>query len=273
MADGAACHGPKAPRAEDSRAGAYEDAVNAALAAGDPAALRALDPALGLELSATGPLLWPLLSAAAAGQAWTGEVLHHGAPVRRGLDRGAVAPCPPPRVDPSRAAADGRRSAMASPGTAGEPHRPLACGALFVLPLRRSGGERRLLRVGRLARDVGVGLLLATGVGLARVGEQAAGVGVGAGGAAARAHVAPLCGRAQGLGALGVLAVGLAHVVLLLVASATGWTPASYPGGPCGNQPTDGRTGARSPAPAAGEPAVWETLTCAAAADRDRRAR
>ncbi len=80
MADGAACHGPKAPRAEDSRAGAYEDAVNAALAAGDPAALRALDPALGLELSATGPLLWPLLSAAAAGQAWTGAVLHHGAP-------------------------------------------------------------------------------------------------------------------------------------------------------------------------------------------------
>ena len=80
LADGAACHGPKAPRAEDSRAGAYEDAVNAALAAGDPAALRALDPDLGAELSATGPLLWPLLTAAAAGQAWTGEVLHHGAP-------------------------------------------------------------------------------------------------------------------------------------------------------------------------------------------------
>jgi hypothetical protein len=80
MADGAACHGPKAPRAEDSRAGAYEDSVNAALAAGDPAALRALDPALGAELSATAPLLWPLLTAAAAGQTWTGEVLHHGAP-------------------------------------------------------------------------------------------------------------------------------------------------------------------------------------------------
>ncbi len=80
MADGAACHGPKAPRAEDSRAGTYEHSVNAALAAGDPAALHALDPALGAELSATGPLLWPLLTAAAAGQAWTGEVLHHGAP-------------------------------------------------------------------------------------------------------------------------------------------------------------------------------------------------
>jgi len=80
MADGAACHGPKAPRAEDSRAGAYEDAVNASLAAGDPAALRALDPLLGAELSATGPLLWPLLAAAAAGRPWTGELLHHSAP-------------------------------------------------------------------------------------------------------------------------------------------------------------------------------------------------
>jgi hypothetical protein len=80
MADGAACHGPKAPRAEDSRAGAYEDAVNAALAAGDPAALHALDPVLGAELSATGPRLWPLLTAAAAGGTWTGELLHHGAP-------------------------------------------------------------------------------------------------------------------------------------------------------------------------------------------------
>ena len=80
MADGAACHGPKAPRAEDSRAGAYEDTVNAALAAGDPAALHALDPVLGAELSATGPVLWPLLTAAAAGRPWTGAVLHHGAP-------------------------------------------------------------------------------------------------------------------------------------------------------------------------------------------------
>ena len=55
MADGAACHGPKAPRAEDSRAGAYEDAVNAALAAGDPAALRRARPGPGPELSAHRP--------------------------------------------------------------------------------------------------------------------------------------------------------------------------------------------------------------------------
>jgi hypothetical protein len=80
MADGAACHGPKAPRAEDSRAAAYEEAVNDALAAGDPAALAALDPHLGAELSATGPELWPLLSAAAGGADWSGELLHSDAP-------------------------------------------------------------------------------------------------------------------------------------------------------------------------------------------------
>lgn len=80
LADGAACHGPKAPRAEDSRAAAYEEAVNDALAAGDPAALAALDPHLGTELSATGPELWPLLSAAAGGVAWAGELLRSEAP-------------------------------------------------------------------------------------------------------------------------------------------------------------------------------------------------
>ena len=80
LADGAACHGPKAPRAEDSRAVAYEEAVNDALAAGDPAALAALDPHLGAELSATGPELWPLLSAATSGADWSGELLHSDAP-------------------------------------------------------------------------------------------------------------------------------------------------------------------------------------------------
>lgn len=80
VADGAACHGPKAPRAEDSRAGAYDDAVNEALAAADVAALRALDPDLGAALSATGPQLWPLLEAAATDGHWTGTLLHRGAP-------------------------------------------------------------------------------------------------------------------------------------------------------------------------------------------------
>jgi hypothetical protein len=80
LADGAACHGPKAPRAEDSRAVAYEEAVNDALAAGDPAALAALDPHLGDELGATGPQLWPLLSAATDGAQWSGELLHRDAP-------------------------------------------------------------------------------------------------------------------------------------------------------------------------------------------------
>lgn len=80
LADGAACHGPKAPRAEDSRAVAYEEAINNALAAGDPAALAALDPHLGAELSATGPELWPLLSAATSGADWSGELLRSDAP-------------------------------------------------------------------------------------------------------------------------------------------------------------------------------------------------
>jgi len=80
LADGAACHGPKAPRAEDSRAAGYEEAVNDALATGDPAALATLDPHLGAELSATGPELWPLLSAATDGADWSGELLHSDAP-------------------------------------------------------------------------------------------------------------------------------------------------------------------------------------------------
>jgi hypothetical protein len=80
LADGAACHGPKAPRAEDSRAGAYDEEVNQALAAADLAALRSLDPDLGAELCATWPHLWPLLVAAATGGDWAGDLLYRGAP-------------------------------------------------------------------------------------------------------------------------------------------------------------------------------------------------
>ena len=52
LADGAACHGPKAPRAEDSRAVAYEEAVNDALAAGAPPrqACQGLRPSLWAHL-------------------------------------------------------------------------------------------------------------------------------------------------------------------------------------------------------------------------------
>lgn len=88
VADGATCHGPKAPRAEDSRAPAYHERVCAALASGKPAELARLDPDLGRELGATGPQLWPVLLAAADG-AWTGEVTWSGWPYGVGW---AVAP-------------------------------------------------------------------------------------------------------------------------------------------------------------------------------------
>jgi hypothetical protein len=79
VADGATCHGPKAPRAEDSRAPAYEDAVCAALESGKPSRLAQVDVELGRELGATGPQLWPVLAAAADGHG-IGELRWRGAP-------------------------------------------------------------------------------------------------------------------------------------------------------------------------------------------------
>ena len=79
VADGAACHGPKAPRAEDSRAKAYDDEVCAALASGQPGRLAQIDVDLGQELGASGPQVWPVLFTA-AGSDGIGEVLWCGAP-------------------------------------------------------------------------------------------------------------------------------------------------------------------------------------------------
>ena len=79
VADGAACHGPKAPRAEDSRAPAYEEAVCAALASGQGGQLAEIDADLGRELGATLPEVWPVLLAAADGD-WIGELAWRGAP-------------------------------------------------------------------------------------------------------------------------------------------------------------------------------------------------
>lgn len=94
MADGAACHGPKAPRAQDPRAAAYDERVAAALAVGSPGDLAAVPPDLGRRLGASGAALWPVLAAAAASPAtpaagavatpavaaWEGRVLWQGAP-------------------------------------------------------------------------------------------------------------------------------------------------------------------------------------------------
>lgn len=79
VADGAACHGPKAPRAKDSRAAAYDDEVWAALASGQPGRLAQIDADLGHELGATGPQVWSVLLSAADGEG-AGEVLWRGAP-------------------------------------------------------------------------------------------------------------------------------------------------------------------------------------------------
>jgi hypothetical protein len=79
VADGAACHGPKAPRAEDARATGYDQSVCAALASGEPSRLAEIDAGLGDELGASGSQVWPVLVAATAGDR-VGEVLWAGAP-------------------------------------------------------------------------------------------------------------------------------------------------------------------------------------------------
>ena len=79
VADGAACHGPKAPRAEDARAPAYDDEVCVALASGQPGRLAQIDADLGHDLGATVPQVWPVLLSAASGDG-IGAVLFSGAP-------------------------------------------------------------------------------------------------------------------------------------------------------------------------------------------------
>jgi hypothetical protein len=79
VADGALCHGPKAPRAEDSRAEAYDDQVCEVLASGQLDRLARIDVNLGHELGASGPQVWPALFTAAAGGG-AGELLWRGAP-------------------------------------------------------------------------------------------------------------------------------------------------------------------------------------------------
>ena len=79
VADGAACHGPKAPRAQDARARGYDDGVCTALASGQPSRLAEIDGDLGDALGATGAQVWPVL-VAAAGSDGIGEVLWAGAP-------------------------------------------------------------------------------------------------------------------------------------------------------------------------------------------------
>lgn len=69
MGDGSARRGEKAPGHLDGRAFDFDDAVTAALAAGDPAPLRGLDAALAGELLVAGRAAWQVLAAAAPGPA------------------------------------------------------------------------------------------------------------------------------------------------------------------------------------------------------------
>ena len=89
VADGATCHGAKAPRAQDDRAPAYDDGVCAALASGQASRLAQIDAVLGEELGANGYEVWPVLVAATAAAVGSGaggdrqavgEVLWAGAP-------------------------------------------------------------------------------------------------------------------------------------------------------------------------------------------------
>jgi hypothetical protein len=76
VGDGAATHTEKAPGYLDERACPFDDTVAAALAAADPVALAALDPALATDLWAVGRAPWQVLAGATRDSAWTGELLH-----------------------------------------------------------------------------------------------------------------------------------------------------------------------------------------------------
>lgn len=69
MGDGSARRSERAPGYVDPRAAGFDAAVAAALATGDAAALRDLDPGLGAELLATGVPAWRVAGHAAAGHA------------------------------------------------------------------------------------------------------------------------------------------------------------------------------------------------------------
>jgi hypothetical protein len=81
MGDGSACRGEKSPGYDDPRAQPYDDAVAAALATADRAALLALQPELSARLRVAGRAAWQVLAAAAGdGATWHGDLSYYAAP-------------------------------------------------------------------------------------------------------------------------------------------------------------------------------------------------
>ena len=79
VADGTAKRTEKAPGHLDPRAEAFDRAVAAALAAGDPAGLRGLDEALAAELWVAGTAAWRAVGNGAPGP-WRARLLYADAP-------------------------------------------------------------------------------------------------------------------------------------------------------------------------------------------------
>ena len=80
MADGSARRGPKAPGYLDERSAPFDASVEAAVRAGDLAALLALDPELAEGLMATGRAAWQVLAGAMNGGRPTTEILYSDDP-------------------------------------------------------------------------------------------------------------------------------------------------------------------------------------------------
>ena len=80
VGDGSARRTERAPGYVDPRAEAFDADVASALAAGDAAALRDLDPGLGADLLAAGVPAWRAVGRALAGRRYQADLLYDAAP-------------------------------------------------------------------------------------------------------------------------------------------------------------------------------------------------
>jgi hypothetical protein len=80
VGDGSARRSEQAPGYVDQRAEPFDAGIAAALAAGDAAALRELDPVLGADLLAAGVPAWRAVGNALAGRRFEADLLYDAAP-------------------------------------------------------------------------------------------------------------------------------------------------------------------------------------------------